>query len=484
MTGSADLLGLQARERSLRELPATARGGHNGADVAHPMREARRSEPVSSTGHCAAVAARAARLSAVAAHLGAENVAPGTGPAPSLATARRSRYPGQGLAPTTGRLGLRPTVVGGPSLGPSPRATAAAASARPVPGAGTALGDITNVVHANRGLSKSSKPITFLQPPQPAAAVAPPPAPLPALPALPAQHTVKPASAVLQAVPPLPTPVRREEPVVFNTPFEGDAQDIQRVSEYAAEVFAQLFQDEAAQLPRPEYMENQVDINSKMRAILIDWLVEVHMKYRLRPETLFLTVNIIDRYLSVRPVMRKRLQLLGVVAMFIAAKFEEIDPPKVGEFAYITDNTYSKTEILNMECTVLVALNFQIAVPTPAHFLDRLQRANGCDGQHRALAQYACELALLDIRMLRHPPSMLVAAALMLSNELLGRQHSWPAAMAHHARRSEGTLRTCAEELRSLLETAPRAQLQAVRRKYQHEHNSAVANLGVLRTRE
>merc|ERR1740121_1923782 len=166
-------------------------------------------------------------------------------------------------------------------------------------------------------------------------------------------------------------------------------------------------------------MEGQKDIDSKMRAILIDWLVEVHMKYRLRPETLFLSVNIIDRYLSVRPVARSKLQLLGVVAMFIAAKFEEIDPPKVREFVHITDRTYPKEEILSMEVKVLMALEYQIAVPTPVHLLDRLQRANGCDAAQRSLVQYALELSLLDLHLnnLQHPPSFLVSAALLMSNE-------------------------------------------------------------------
>jgi len=208
------------------------------------------------------------------------------------------------------------------------------------------------------------------------------------------------------------------------------------------------------------------------------------MKYRLRPETLFLTVNIIDRYLSLRPVMRKKLQLLGVVAMFIAAKFEEIDPPKVNEFAYITDHTYSKKEIVQMECIVLGTLNFEVAVPTPVHFLERLQRVNGCDAVHRSLAQYALELSLLDVRNLRHPPSVLVGAALLMSNEFLGRRPAWPAAMAHQTRRSEAVLRACAADLRVVLETAKTASLQAVRRKYQLDLNLAVANLSPSRPRE
>lgn len=269
----------------------------------------------------------------------------------------------------------------------------------------------------------------------------------------------------------------------YGSPFEADAQNVQRVSDYAGEVFSQLFRDEAALLPRPNYMEEQADINGKMRGILVDWLVEVHMKYRLRPETLFLAVNIIDRYLSLRAMVRKRLQLLGVVAMFIAAKFEEIDPPKVAEFAYITDNSYTKKDILSFECTVLVALGFQIAVPTAAHFLDRLQQANGCDAVHKALAQYVLELALLDLSALRHPPSLLVGASLLLSNELLGRRPVWPAVMVHHARRSEASLRPCAEELRLLFGAARTSSMQAVRRKYQLDQNYAVANFSPVRHR-
>merc|ERR1719343_1912729 len=100
-------------------------------------------------------------------------------------------------------------------------------------------------------------------------------------------------------------------------------------------------------------MDTQTEITPKMRTILVDWLIEVHMKYKLRNESLHLTLNLIDRYLTRMPVMRTRLQLVGVVAMFIAAKFEEIDPPKVTDFVYITDNAYTKEDILFMECTVL-----------------------------------------------------------------------------------------------------------------------------------
>merc|ERR1711865_828439 len=116
--------------------------------------------------------------------------------------------------------------------------------------------------------------------------------------------------------------------------------------------------------------ETQTDITAKMRTILIDWLVEVHNKYRLRPETLHLTVNLIDRYLSKKQITRKRLQLIGVAAMFIASKFEEISPPELHDWVYITDNAYTKNDVLMMECTMLTTLSFKIVVPTAAHFFE------------------------------------------------------------------------------------------------------------------
>ena len=83
-----------------------------------------------------------------------------------------------------------------------------------------------------------------------------------------------------------------------------------------------------------------------MRAILIDWLVEVHLKFKLLQETLFLTINIIDRFLERVTLSKSKLQLLGVTALFIASKYEEIYPPELKDFIYITDRAYSKEELL------------------------------------------------------------------------------------------------------------------------------------------
>lgn len=89
-------------------------------------------------------------------------------------------------------------------------------------------------------------------------------------------------------------------------------------------------------------MKSQPDINDKMRAILVDWIIEVHLKFKLQPETLFIAINIMDRYLEKVRVEKGYLQLVGVTALMIAAKYEEIYPPEVKDFVFITDKAYMK----------------------------------------------------------------------------------------------------------------------------------------------
>jgi len=246
----------------------------------------------------------------------------------------------------------------------------------------------------------------------------------------------------------------------------ADAEDPQQVSEYVSDIYGMMNHAEVGFLPRPDYLEAQPDINAKMRAILIDWLVEVHMKYKLKVETLFLAVNLIDRFLEKRSITRKKLQLVGVTGMLIAAKFEEIYPPEVRDFVYITDKAYTKEEILSMEVQMLTVLEFGVNCPTVAHFCERYQRINRCNEAHRHLLQYVLELTLPDFKMLRYSPSHLAAAATLLSNKLLKQSPAWPPAMVRHTQQTEQMVKGCAKEMCGLLDAAERSPLQAVRKKF------------------
>lgn len=272
-----------------------------------------------------------------------------------------------------------------------------------------------------------------------------------------------------------PKPVRQQNSTAsVQQPFmlAAEATDPQSVEEYAQDISCKLFEDETTFLPRPDYMGEQTDITAKMRAILMDWLIEVHMKYKLRLETLHLTVNLIDRYLSKQQVSRKRLQLVGVAAMFIASKYEEINPPELHDWVYITNRAYTNKDVLLMECTMLTALSFNIMVPTAAHFFDLIAKANGCDGDclQRNVALYLLDLGILDIRMLNYTPSHMVSAAMLLSNELCRRGSPvWPEEMCKLTNLTEAGLRECVGMLRELLEVDQShggGQLQAVHKKY------------------
>merc|ERR1719210_3187569 len=180
----------------------------------------------------------------------------------------------------------------------------------------------------------------------------------------------------------------------------------------------------AAGLVGSDYMADQTEINGKMRFVLVDWLVKVHKWGKFRPETLFLTIALLDRYLAQKAVARKTFQLTGVTALLIAAKFEEVQVPKVSDIVYVTDQAYTSKQVRTEECLMLAALDFHVHCPTIAHFL--IYPEVGLDDEcwgHIRFTGYLAELSLHDVGMLRYAPSDIASAAQMLSGEVLG---PWP----------------------------------------------------------
>jgi len=166
-------------------------------------------------------------------------------------------------------------------------------------------------------------------------------------------------------------------------------------------------------------MELQQELNWHMRAVLIDWLIEVQWKSKLLPETLFLTVNIIDRFLSRRVVSLVKLQLVGLAASLLASKYEEILSPTIANFVYFSDNAYKEIELLKAERYMLHVMNFNMAYPNPLVYLRRISKADSYDIRHRTLAKYLMEITLLDHRFIPCPPSMVSAIGLFLARQML-----------------------------------------------------------------
>ncbi|KAH3688106.1 hypothetical protein WICPIJ_000877 [Wickerhamomyces pijperi] len=201
---------------------------------------------------------------------------------------------------------------------------------------------------------------------------------------------------------------------------DEDAADVSMVAEYSPEIFNFMHSLEIKYRPNPRYMEIQTEIKWTMRSVLVDWLVQVHSRFNLLPETLFLTINYMDRFLSKRPVSLTKFQLCGAVALFVAAKYEEINCPSVQEIAYMVDNAYSVEDLLRAERFMIDVLEFEMGWPGPMSFLRRTSKADDYDFETRTLAKYFLEITVMDYRFVGSPPSWLAAGAHYLSRIVLG----------------------------------------------------------------
>ncbi|KAF9480929.1 hypothetical protein BDN70DRAFT_905515 [Pholiota conissans] len=218
-----------------------------------------------------------------------------------------------------------------------------------------------------------------------------------------------------------------------------DNDDPLMVSEYVQDIFKYLKQVELTTMPNPNYMESQKELAWKMRGILTDWLIQVHVRFRLLPETLFLCVNIIDRFLSARVVSLAKLQLVGVTCLFIAAKFEEVVAPSVSHFLLCADSSYTESEILQAERYVLKTLDWNLSYPNPVHYLRRISKADDYNVKVRTLAKYLLEIGVLEWRLIAAPPSLMAAASIWLARLALGMEQ-WTPNLAHYSSYKESQL--------------------------------------------
>jgi len=194
--------------------------------------------------------------------------------------------------------------------------------------------------------------------------------------------------------------------------------------EYIDDIYTHLKLIEYEDLPMKNYMNIiQTDINEKMRAILLDWLVEVHIKFNLLTETLFITINLIDKYLSKKNIHRKYLQLLGITALLIACKYEEIYPPEIKELILMTDNAYNKEQVLQMENEILRAVNFNVTFPTSLKFLEIFKNKLNLDEKNYHRCLYFIEVSLLDYKSSYFSPSLIASNSLYFNHMYMNKNN-------------------------------------------------------------
>lgn len=250
-------------------------------------------------------------------------------------------------------------------------------------------------------------------------------------------------------------------------PHDGDDSEDKLMEElYSEDIYRYLLTREKTNAVKPKYMNKQTDINHRMRTILIDWLIEVSEEMQLHAETLYLTVNLLDRFLSKMSVLRGKLQLVGAAALLVATKYEEIYPPAAKDLIYLTDDCYSVEQLFRMEDLLLKVVNFDVSQPTPEAFLVHVNKFAESDEQTATLSRYIVELTLMQGEFyLSQSPSILSAAAVCVARHTLG-YLPWSEELTDLTSYSKDDLRECTRQLTDIQGAVNHFPKTGVREKY------------------
>ncbi|KAH8322860.1 hypothetical protein KR059_009180 [Drosophila kikkawai] len=263
-------------------------------------------------------------------------------------------------------------------------------------------------------------------------------------------------------------------------PPRNDRERFFEVVQYQRDILNNFRESEKKHRPKPHYMRRQNDINHNMRSILIDWLVEVSEEYKLDTETLYLSVSYLDRFLSLMMVMRTKLQLVGTAALYIASKYEEIYPPEVGEFVFLTDDSYTKKQVLRMEQVILKILSFDLCTPTAYVFINTYAVLCDMPDKLKFLTLYISELSLMDgDTFMAYLPSVMSSASLALARHILGME-MWTPQLEEITTYKLEDLLTVIRQLSHTHKWAKDLNTQAMREKYNRNKYKNVATLEAI----
>ena len=253
----------------------------------------------------------------------------------------------------------------------------------------------------------------------------------------------------------------------------------QHVPEYFKECFGFMLQQEKYRPSDATYMSTHKDMNESMRIVLLDWLLDIHYRFKMFPSTLFIAVSIIDRYLAGNEISRSKLQLVGATALFIAAKYEETyEVPELSEMVRLCAKVYTKHEFLEMESVILRFLDFDLIVDSSYKFLEPLSKIDQMENKYFFLSRYILELSLFDLKTYKYKPSLLAASAIYLTNKLKKKARCWSPDLEEHCGYTEQDIRPCAKELLLILERASvDPLLKSIKKKFSSASYCEVSKL-------
>jgi len=264
----------------------------------------------------------------------------------------------------------------------------------------------------------------------------------------------------------------KEKPdyLYLNFNFQNSQENISYVGEYLEEIYVNLLLEETQTTTKPKfgYMNTQPEINEIMRAILIDWIIDVHLRFNLRQETLFMTIWLIDTYLSFAFVHRDKLQLLGITCLLISCKSHEIYYPQNDKLIEMTDNAYSKEEMLTMENEILKKLNFFIVCPNPIDFYNILSKMFNFEKKQYYLGNYFIESALVNYQILKYSSSVIASSCtylVMKYYRINGYQKLYNNFIINE-QFPEDVIKDAAKEIYVLVDNLSKSKFKSVKKKY------------------
>lgn len=254
-------------------------------------------------------------------------------------------------------------------------------------------------------------------------------------------------------------------------------------SEYAMDIF-NYYKSREAQFRVPDYISRmQPEVTKMMRAILVDWLVEVQESFELNHETLYTAVKILDIYMSKMVVNKEDLQLVGATACLIACKIDERVPPCLDDFVYVCDDAYSRTQIKDYERKVLGTVGFDVGYPLSYRFVRRYGRVCKASMDVLTYARYILETALLEYKFnVAVSESKLAAAALVLAFKVNKIDNNWVNTLAFYSGYTPSEVADLVQSLFEMLKQYPKENLKTVRQKYSHRVFHEVATIPLPNT--
>ncbi|CAJ0604052.1 unnamed protein product [Cylicocyclus nassatus] len=267
--------------------------------------------------------------------------------------------------------------------------------------------------------------------------------------------------------------------------YDYDAEsgpDIANVSEFAFDIF-KYYRSREKLFYIPDYLHQHPNLSKQTRAVLADWMVEIQETFELNHETLYMSVKIVDMYLSkTKDVVKDDLQLLASVAIFIACKFEERSPPLIDDFMYVCEEMFSREQMIKMEMKVLDTINYDIGFPLSYRNVRRYARVTKTDMPKLTLARYVLETSLMFYEYIGVSESLMAAAAILLAFKMHDKDATWTPILQKYSGYKAEEVEPMMWELNHMLykRRVMYDRLETVFSKYSHEVFFSVASVPLL----